>query len=226
MFLIFGVYFCIVEDVTFYAFDKSNTWGEAWQNKGFRTKLIASLLIFVGLLLFLPHFFAFIEKREGVVINDWILQLIPAKNFSVIIFILIWSVFLLAIIRSVQEPAVSLMILLSVVIILFLRILTIYFVVLDPPPGLIVLTDPLTSLTYGGKGIFITKDLFFSGHTSNLFIVYLCVQKKADKIFVLLSAITVGILVLVQHVHYSMDVIAAFFITWLVVKWVKNLLSA
>ena len=215
-----------MEDVTFYAFDKSNTWGEAWQNKGFRTKLIASLLIFVGLLLFLPHFFAFIEKREGVVINDWILQLIPAKNFSVIIFILIWSVFLLAIIRSVQEPAVSLMILLSVVIILFLRILTIYFVVLDPPPGLMVLTDPLTSLTYGGKGIFITRDLFFSGHTSNLFIVYLCVQKKADKIFVLLSAITVGILVLVQHVHYSMDVIGAFFITWLVVKWVKKLLSA
>ena len=226
MFLIFGVYFCSVEDVTFYAFDKSNTWGEAWQNKGFRTKLIGSLLIFVGLLLFLPHFFAFIEKREGVVINDWVLQLVPAKNFSVIIFILIWSVFLLAIIRSVQEPAISLMILLSVVIILFLRILTIYFVVLDPPPGLIVLTDPLTSLTYGGKEIFITKDLFFSGHTSNLFIVYLCLQKKADKTFVLLSAITVGILVLVQHVHYSMDVIAAFIITWLVVKWVKKLLSA
>jgi len=226
LFLIFGVYFCSVEDVTFYAFDKSNTWGEAWQNKGFRTKLIGSLLIFVGLLLFLPHFFAFIEKREGVVINDWVLQLVPAKNFSVIIFILIWSVFLLAIIRSVQEPAISLMILLSVVIILFLRILTIYFVVLDPPPGLIVLTDPLTSLTYGGKEIFITKDLFFSGHTSNLFIVYLCLQKKADKTFVLLSAITVGILVLVQHVHYSMDVIAAFIITWLVVKWVKKLLSA
>lgn len=214
-----------MENVTFYAFDKSNSWSEAWQNKGFRTKLIASLLLFVGLLLFLPHFFAFIEKREGVVINDWLLQLIPAINFSVIIFILIWSVFLLAVIRSFQEPAVFLMILLSVVIILFLRVLTIYFVVLDPPPGLIVLTDPLTSLTYGGKGIFITKDLFFSGHTSNLFIVYLCLPKKRDKIFVLISAISVGILVLVQHVHYSMDVIGAFFITWLVVKGVKNLLS-
>jgi membrane-associated phospholipid phosphatase len=215
-----------VEDVTFYAFDKSNTWGEAWQNKGFRTKLIASLLLFVGLLLFLPHFFAFIEKREGVVINDWLLQLIPARNFSVIIFILIWSVFLLAVIRSFQEPAVFLMILLSVVIILFLRIITIYFVVLDPPPGLIVLTDPLTSLTYGGRGIFITKDLFFSGHTSNLFMVYLCLPKKRDKIFVLISAISVGVLVLVQHVHYSMDVIGAFFITWLVVMGVKKLLSA
>ena len=226
MFLILGVYFYTVENVTFYAFDKSNTWGEAWQNKGFRTKIIASLLIFVGLMLFLPHFFGFIEKREGVVINDWVLQLIPAKNFSVIIFILIWSVFLLTIIRSVQEPVILLMILLSVIIILFLRILTIYFVALDPPPGLIVLTDPLISLTYGGKGRFITKDLFFSGHTSNLFIVYLCLQKKADKIFVLLSVIAVSILVLMQHVHYTMDVIGAFFITWLVVKWVKKLLSA
>ncbi len=214
-----------MENVTCYDFDKSNSWSEAWQNKGFRTKLIAGLLLFVGLLLFLPYFFAFIEKREGVVINDWLLQLIPARNFSVLIFILIWSVFVLAVIRSVQEPATFLMILLSVVAILFIRIISIYLVALDAPNGLIILTDPLTSLTYGGKGIFITKDLFFSGHTSNLFIVYLCLTKKGDKIFVLLSTFAVGILVLVQHVHYSMDVIGAFIFTWFVVKGVKKLLK-
>jgi membrane-associated phospholipid phosphatase len=56
--------------------------------------------------------------------------------------------------------------------------------------------------------------------------VHLCLPKKRDKIFVLISAISVGVLVLVQHVHYSMDVIGAFFITWLVVMGVKKLLSA
>ena len=71
---------------------------------------------------------------------------------------------------------------------------------LDPPHGLIVLIDPLTSLTYGGRGVFITKDLFFSGHTSNVFMFYLCLQKKKDKMFLLLASITVGILVLAQQI--------------------------
>jgi membrane-associated phospholipid phosphatase len=215
----------VENNTTTFAYYTGNSWAEAWQNKFFRTKLITGLVAFAGLLLFLPYFFAFIEKREGTVLNDWLLQMIPPMNFSVIIFLLIWSVFILALIRCVQEPGICLIILLSVVALLVLRMISIYFVVLDPPEGLIVLTDPLTSLTYGGKGIFITKDLFFSGHTSNLFMVYLCLQKKGDKVFVLLSVLTVAVLVLVQHVHYSMDVLGAFVITFLLVKGVKKLLS-
>ncbi len=102
--------------------------------------------------------------------------------------------------------------------------ISIYLVALDPPDGLIKLIDPLTSLTYGGRGIFMTKDLFFSGHTSNLFMFYLCLQKRRDKLFVLLGCIIVAVLVLVQHVHYSIDVIAAFIITWFLVKGVKKLI--
>jgi membrane-associated phospholipid phosphatase len=146
-------------------------------------------------------------------------------DFSVLIFIIIWSSFLLVIIRSIQQPVFFLALLASMVLLTIVRIATIYLVVLDPPEGLIKLQDPLTSLTYGGRGIFITKDLFFSGHTSNLFMFYLCLQKKRDKIFVLLGTITVGILVLVQHVHYSMDVIGAFIITFILVKVVKNWLG-
>ena len=212
-----------MNNVTSYAFHKGNSWVEAWQDRSFRTKLITGLILFIGLLLFLPSFFAFIEKREGVILNDLLLQYIPARDFSVPIFIIIWSVFLLTIIRSVQDPALFLVIILSLVTLLILRITTIYLFELNPPQGLIVLRDPLTSITYGGRGIFITKDLFFSGHTSNLLMVYLCLQKKRDKIFVLLGTITVGILVLVQHVHYSMDVIGAVLITFFVVKGVKKL---
>lgn len=212
-----------MNNVTTYALDKGNSWVDAWQNKYFRTKLITGLILFIGLLLILPSFFAFIEKREGVTLNDLLLQNIPARDFSVLIFIIIWSVFLLVIVRSVQDPALFLVIILSLVTLLILRMTTIYLFELNPPQGLIVLRDPLTSLTYGGRGIFITKDLFFSGHTSNLLMVYLCLQKKRDRIFVLLGTITVAILVLVQHVHYSMDVIGAVLITFFVVKGVKKL---
>ena len=214
-----------MNNVTSYAYDKSNGWNEAWQNKLFRAKVIAGVVTFIGLVLFLPTFFAFIERREGPLLNDYLLQYIPAQDFSVPIFIIIWSSCLLVIIRSIQQPAVFLTVLFSLVLLLLTRIVTIYLVPLDPPHGLIVLIDPLTSLTYGGKGIFITKDLFFSGHTSNVFMFYLCMQKKRDKLFLFLGSVMVGFLVLAQHVHYTMDVIAAFIITYFLVKLVKKVLS-
>ena len=211
-----------MNDVTSYAYDKSNSWNEAWQNKLFRAKVIAAIVMFVAIIVFLPFFFAFIEKREGLILNDLLLQYIPAQDFSVTIFIIVWSASILVIIRSVQQPAIFLTVLFSLVLLLIIRIISIYLVPLNPPHGLIVLIDPLTSLTYGGRGIFITKDLFFSGHTSNVFMFYLCLQKKKDKMFLLLGSITVGILVLVQHVHYTMDVIGAFIITYFLVKMVKK----
>lgn len=215
-------YFCTVNEVTSYALTKSNGWGEAWQNKLFRTKLLTGVSMFIALVFYLPSFFAMIEKREGIVLHDWLLHYIPAQDFSVPIFIIIWSASVLVIIRGIQQPIFFLTVLLSLVLLLLTRMATIYFVVLDPPVGLIKLRDPLTSLTYGGRGIFITKDLFFSGHTSNLFMFYLCLEKRRDKLFLLLGTITVAILVLAQHVHYSMDVIAAFIITYFLVKIIKK----
>lgn len=214
-----------MNDVTSYTYEKSNGWNEAWQNKLFRVKVIAGVATFILVVLSLPYFFAFIESRKGPVLNDYLLKYIPAQDFSIPIFIIVWSASLLVIIRSIQQPAIFLTVLYSLIVLLFTRIGTIYFVPLDPPHGLIVLIDPLTSFTYGGRGIFITKDLFFSGHTSNMFMFYLCLQKKKDKVFLLLVSITIGILVLAQHVHYTLDVIGAFIITYFLVRLVKKVVS-
>lgn len=218
-------YFCGVNNVTSLSYAKGNSWGEAWQNRLFRSIIIVAVILFVTQLFFLPSFFASIEKRDGIIMNDWLLQIIPARDFSAVIFIIIWSACLLVIIRSIQQPEIFLIVIVSLVLLITVRMITIYLVALDPPDGLIKLKDPLTSLTYGGKGIFMTKDLFFSGHTSNLFMFYLCLQKRGDKLFALLGCIIVAVLVLVQHVHYSIDVIAAFIITWFLVKGIKKLIS-
>jgi hypothetical protein len=202
---------------------KSISWNDALHNRQFRTKVIIASILLLSVLLIFPSFFAFIEKREGIVLNDWLLPYIPAQNFSILIFIITWSVFILVIVRSIQQPDFFLTILFSVAFLQLLRIVTIYFVALNPPEGLIALKDPLLSIEYGGNGIFITKDLFFSGHTSNLFMAYLCLQKKTDKLFVLVCTILVAILVLVQHIHYSIDVIGAFIFTFFLVKGVKKM---
>ena len=212
-----------MENSVSYPYYRKSSWSEAWASPVFRKKVISGVLLFASILLILPRFFSVIEARQGIVLNDWLLHLIPSMDFSVLIFILVWSTFLLVLTRCIQQPAIFLMILYFLIFITLTRILTISIIPLEPPTGLIILKDPLTSLSYGGKGIFITKDLFFSGHTSNLFMFYLCLQKKRDKQFALFTSLLVGSLVLVQHVHYSIDVIGAIVFTYLLVKYSKHL---
>jgi membrane-associated phospholipid phosphatase len=54
-----------------------------------------------------------------------------------------------------------------------------------------------------------TKDLFFSGHTATVFLLFLNSQTKLWKNVFLTLTILVGFCVLIQHVHYTVDVIAA-----------------
>jgi hypothetical protein len=206
-----------------YPYYSNSSWSEAWASSLFRKKVIIGVFLFASILLLLPNFFSKIEARSGVVLNDWLLQSLPSMDFSVAIFILVWATSLLILARCIQQPAIFLMTLYFLIIITLFRIITISIIPLDPPNGLIILKDPITSLSYGGSSVFITKDLFFSGHTANLFMFYLCLQKKIDKLFALSTTLLVGLLVLVQHIHYSIDVIGAIVFTYLLVKYSKYL---
>jgi len=58
------------------------------------------------------------------------------------------------------------------------------------------------------------NDLFFSGHVALTFLGFFIFEKKQIKIFFLISSILMGFVVLGMHQHYSIDVFAAFFITY------------
>ncbi len=189
----------------------------------FRKKLIVGIIIQSAILIFFPYFFSYIEQRQnGIMLNDWLLDFLTPRDCSIPIFVIMWSTTVLGIYRCIQQPAVFLTILYSLILLCFARILAIYFVQLEPPLNLVRISDPLTSITYGGRGLFITKDLFFSGHTSNMLLLALCLPKKSDKIIAFAAAICIGVMVLVQHVHYSVDVIGAVLITYLLVKQGKR----
>ena len=190
------------------------SWSEAWQLKSFRNKTFVALALIAIILLLLPSFFAFIEKREGMVLQDFVLERLPASDVSIPTFIIIWSVVLLVFYRIYQNPSIFLVVAYGFILMCIARVLTISLLPLNPPPGLITLKDPIANIAYGGKGIFITKDLFYSGHTGNMFLFFLCLQAKWDKIIALAASFMVGILVLIQHIHYSVDVIAAFIFTY------------
>ena len=198
------------------------SWSEAWQLRRFRNKTFVALALVAIILILLPSFFAFIEKRDGMVLQDFVLDRLPAMDVSIPTFIIIWSVVLLVFYRIYHNPSIFLVIAYGFILMCLCRVLTISLIPLNPPPGLIVLKDPIANIAYGGNGIFITKDLFYSGHTGNMFLFFLCLQHKWDKIIALVASFLVGILVMVQHIHYSIDVFAAFIFTYFIYLGAKK----
>ncbi|MBS1667438.1 MAG: hypothetical protein JST58_08680 [Bacteroidetes bacterium] len=202
-------------------------WVIAWENKNFKKRVIIGGVLLAIIFGFFPFFFQTIEKREGVALNDWLLNRLPALNVSIFIFISIWAIALLCIIRMAQEPPVFIITLWGYIFLCLMRIASISMVALNPPKDLRALIDPISNFFYGTN--FVTKDLFFSGHTSTMFLFFFCLQKKTDKAFALLGSLVVGFLLLIQHVHYSIDVLAAPFFAyicyWLAKKTAKPIIT-
>ncbi len=198
-------------------------WGTAWQSPRFRRRIIIALICAVSIASFFPIFFQTIEKRNGVVLNDWLLNVLPAHDVSLPLMLVVWSMTALILYRCVQSPDILMIFLWSYIAVSLVRILTISLVPLDAPVNLIGLADPLSNAFYGAK--FVTKDLFFSGHTSTIFLMALCLHNRTEKIIGYIASAIVGFLLLVQHVHYSMDVFVAPFVTWVVYRVTKRVLS-
>ena len=182
-------------------------WSAAWKLSSFRWRFWTGIVIFIGILVALPFFFNAIEERNGISFNDLILERIPARNVSVAVFFLIWSSCLILIIRIYRDPMMLLNMLWAYNGVTLVRMACITLISLNPPAGLIPLADPITNQFYGQR--YITHDLFFSGHTTTVFLIFLCLKKKTDRIYTLIASIVLGILLLVQHVHYTIDVLAA-----------------
>jgi len=186
---------------------KENSWRLAWSQRTFRKKMALGIALNIPVLIFFPFFFQYIEQRPGTRLHDILLDQIRTSNVSYIIFFMIWSMALLTLIRAASQPRIFITFIYSFFLLSLSRIITITLVALAPPQDLIPLIDPLSNAFYGKS--FVTKDLFYSGHVATQFLMFLCLQKRVDKILAVVSTVSVAILVLVQHVHYSIDVIAA-----------------
>ena len=187
-------------------------WKINLQSSDYRKKLIIGLILISFILLSLPFFFQAIEKRNGISFNDYLLSWLPAYDLSLYIFTVIWSMTLFTFSRFKQDPNILLTFLWGFILINLSRFVFIGLIPLNAPANLIPIHDPISNHFYGPK--FITKDLFFSGHTAAMFLMFLCFKKRTDKIIALLATIIIGIAVLIQHVHYTVDVVMAPVITY------------
>lgn len=180
------------------------------------------LVIFIELAL-LPGFFAWAQQRNGIVLNDILLDHLPAFNVSYLIFFIIWSMASLMLYNAYKRPSIIPVYVWAYFFIVLTRVMAIVLFPLDPPRNIIPLLDPLTGIFYGER--LVTKDLFYSGHTATLALIYICVQKGWQKNVALISMILVAFLLLIQHVHYTIDILAApvmVYLCYLLSKWLNN----
>jgi hypothetical protein len=201
-------------------------WGDAWKKPTFRISFLSALLTFSIFPWKASTYFQWIQQRQGLVLHDYILEFIPSKNVSYPIFSIIYCTVIYLIIRLLASPKTFLWFAWAFNLETAFRFLTIFLVALNPPLGIVDLHDPIASLFIYGENMAITKDLFFSGHTATMvFACYFLPQKK-EKITAIISTLVLVGLLLVQHVHYTIDIIMAPLFTLMSIgitkAWTKN----
>jgi hypothetical protein len=180
--------------------------------------VIVLIVILVSILLAtLPSYFSYIQDRKGILIADKLLSILPSADLSWIIFPIVQLSLLIGIAHLLHYPEVLITGIGAYILLMLLRMLTIYLLPLEPPQGLVLLNDPVNEALFYGHRV-VTKDLFFSGHVSTICILFLTAQnKKLKKLFFSLILV-LATMILVQHVHYSIDVLAAPLFTWICYK--------
>jgi hypothetical protein len=194
---------------------------EIFRNNKFKIEFFITITLLVLILVTLSNFLNFIERRNGVILNDPVLNLFDPVDLTWLTFGLIYVSLIAAIIFFSKKPQLLLLAFQSYILMIILRMIAMHLVSLNPPEKMIPLNDPLVE--FFGTGQLLTKDLFFSGHTATLFLLFLLADLKSLKIFFLISTITLAISVLLQHVHYSIDVLAAPFFAYGSFKLIEKL---
>lgn len=198
-----------------------STWKSLLSSSQFRIKFFVSIVFLASALFAYRNFLDFAEARAGVAIPDPILKLYEPIDLTWLIFGLIYLCLLVGIIVLIKHPEKLLLAFQTYTAIIIVRIIAMYLMPLEAPGKLIVLKDPLVEMF--GSGESLTKDLFFSGHIATLFLLFLVVESKRLKYIFLVSAVIVGVSIVLQHVHYVIDVFAAPFFTYVCFTVVSSL---
>lgn len=184
-----------------------NNWKNSW-NPQVRNHLIGSVALLIFIVSFCPDIFDYYENRDAALINDPILALLTPYDFSVPIFTLIYAGLLASAIHHIISPIETIQWFQAYILIFSFRVLCIFLLPLAAPEGIILLVDPVVDNIIGSQRT-LTKDLFFSGHTSTSFLFFLLARNKVLKGILLVNCMAIAVLLLWQHVHYSIDVLVA-----------------
>lgn len=199
-----------------------NTWQLYFSRPNKKIIFVTTIFLLTLILISFVYFLTFNENRIGYVFNDPILNLFEPVAVSELTFFVTYFLAIYGLIVSFREPALFVGLLQAYVIMTLFRMLCLYLLPLEAPASIIPLKDSfLQSSFYSGRENL--KDLFFSGHTATIFLFAFAFRKKITKRFFLIGACIVGLLVVIQHVHYSIDVMAAPIFAFIAIRIQKKM---
>lgn len=198
-----------------------SVWFPLLKSSRFYIQFLITLLLLIVTLSGYRRFLDFAEARPGVVIPDPILELYNPIDLTWLIFGIIYLCLIIGLFALARNPEKLLLAFQAYTAVVLVRMIAMYLVPFEAPEKLIVLKDPFVEMF--GSGESLTKDLFFSGHTATLFLLYLVTDSKTMKYIFLAATAVVAFAVVMQHVHYIIDVFAAPFFTYACYALVKNL---
>lgn len=201
-----------------------DTWQDTFKHRRYAYEGLLTLVVLLVSLYLCREVIHYAHTRPGVLLDDPILNLIGPVSVRWPVFLVLWSSLLTAFWSLLKTPRRLLMYLQAMAVLLLLRAAALYLVPLEPLPDIIPLADPLATLR-SDSGALIVNDLFFSGHTASLFLLFLVVEGRKLRAFLLAATIFVGFGVLLHHAHYSGDVFAAPFFacgSWMLVRRVHQ----
>lgn len=188
------------------------SWVSFWKMPDQRYEFIVSALILTIVMLSSVPFLTQIELRAGVQLQDPVFNYLPAHDLSDLIFYILYTALLLGIIFLLPSPERLVIGFEAYALFVLMRMVTMTLVPLEPPIGLIPLVDPVLSFMYTGKQV--NKDLFFSGHTATMYLLYLMLPAGIYRKMAFVGVLVMGVCLLFQRVHYTVDVIVAPFFAY------------
>ena len=183
----------------------------------------ATIVFLVVVLLQFARFVTFIEQRPGVVLADPLLARFAPRDVTWLVFGALYGALVITIGLLVKNPPRLLAGCQAYAVMVLLRFVMMWAAPFDPPPTAIPLADPFVSLF--GPSQALTRDLFFSGHTATSTLVALAAPKRWANVVLGCLAAAIASGVILQHVHYTIDVLVAVpvaFSAWRLVLTVRK----
>jgi membrane-associated phospholipid phosphatase len=186
--------------------------GYSWREEFGEHKWLILLSVFFFIVAVILNQLAsnYTDKKNTTPVSDMILDSIPSVDLSIFF---IWG-FLIVVLVLLLYPLLFNIRKFHVAVSQFSLLVVIrsFFITLTH------LGLPVDSIKYYPDGIYrwfiFQNDLFFSGHVAIAFLGFLLYRKEKVGIFFFIATIVMALTVLLMHVHYSIDVFAAFFITY------------
>jgi hypothetical protein len=182
-------------------------WRRAWAEPTLRVHLIATPVVLLVVLRTMAWFLVWVEHRPGARLADPLLVLLTPHDATWVVFGLLYVAILLALFDTSRDPRRLVIGVQAYTLMILARLVAMYVTPLDPPTDMIALRDPFVETA--ASGTLLTRDLFFSGHTSTSFLMFLVVKNRRLQPVLLACAAGVAAGVLWQHVHYTVDVLVA-----------------